>query len=63
MPSVTVLRIALLLMSCLAPALVLTAPAAAAADSTEPTYCVERDADYVLGYQVHPGLRRCVPGP
>lgn len=61
MTGVTVFRIALLLLSCLTPVLAHAAPATA--DASEPTYCVERDSDYVLGYQVHPGVRRCVPGP
>ena len=47
------------------PALVLAAAlgltGTAAADDA--TYCVERDAAWVLGVQVHPGLRRCVPAP
>ena len=41
-----------------ATAAVTAAPAAGAA-----VYCVERDADYVMGQRVHGGLRRCVPGP
>lgn len=43
----------------LALALALAGPAAA----DDSMYCVERDASYMLGVEVHPDLRRCVPAP
>lgn len=53
----------LLLVGAAATGTTTTALLAAPEPSGAAVYCVEKQPDYVLGMQVHPGVRRCVPGP
>jgi hypothetical protein len=47
----------------LAPLLALAVAAPLAGAASAAVYCVERDADTVLGHRLHDGVSRCVPVP